>query len=176
MPIRFAAIAVFLLAAATAGAATPTYAPVKERICGDCPMPKPGIKLPRHAVVAGSWGFFSQGSNFEVLDLDSGKLVRAFVPTPAVPKHRALRATRETIKLPSAALPELVELANRIWADPQRIRSRDATDISWDLWLIDGQQVRHEAGFGLPTGLAAEWMRRINKLQGLDSPSLEAAP
>jgi len=164
MHLRSTAFILFCLAGA-AHASSPAYAPVKARVCGDCPMPKPGFALPRHAVVLGSWGFFSYGSEFQVLDLDSGKLVHAFVPSPQVPTRRAPRATRSETRLPSAAMPQLLALANRIWAEPQPIRSRDATDTAWDLWLIDGEQIRHETGAGLPSGLAAEWMHTINKLQ-----------
>jgi hypothetical protein len=153
----------------------PVYAPVKARICADCPMPKPGFALPRHAVVLGSWGFTSYGSDFQVLDLDSGKLVRAFVPAAQVPTRRAPKPSRSAVKLPASSLPQLRELANRIWAEPQPIRSRDATDTAWDLWLIDGAQIRHETGAGLPDGLAAEWMRRLNRLQGAGySPPAES--
>lgn len=161
------------VAQASGPAVTPAYAPVKERICGDCPMPKPGFALPHHAVVVSSWGFFSHGSDFQVVDLDSGKLVRAFVPSPSVPTGRAPKATRSAVKLPPSALPQLLDLANRIWAEPQPLRSRDATDTAWGLWLIDGKQIRHETGAGLPTGLAAEWMRQLNRLQGVSDSSLQ---
>jgi len=170
MRLRSTALVLFCLAAA-AQASNPVYAPVKERLCGDCAMPNPGFALPRHAVVLGSWGFFNYGSDFQVLDLDSGKLVRAFVPAPQVPTRRAAKPTHSEIKLPASAMPQLLELANRIWAQPQPIPSRDATDTAWDLWLIDGKQIRHETGAGLPTGLAAEWMHLINKLQGSDDSS-----
>jgi len=173
MPIRSAVTAVCLLACALAQAAPPPYAPVKERICRDCPLPKPGFQLPRHAVVVGWWGFFDRGTDFQVLDLDTGTLVQAFVPSPTVPSRPKPRGKRSTTILPKSALPQLVELANRIWAEPQPIRSRSATDISWNLWVIDGNLVRHEAGAGLPAGLAAEWMRRINQLLGVSDPDLE---
>ncbi|MGJ7917241.1 hypothetical protein ACI48D_17420 [Massilia sp. LXY-6] len=174
MPIRFAAFLLLCLGWAPAHAGgpgqlpahVPKYAPVKERVCADCPMPKPGIPLPRHAVVVGSWGFFSYGNDYQVVDLDSGTLVKAFVPSPAVPKRRAPKARHYTVMLPKSELPRLVELANRIWAERAAIRTRDAADVSWDLWLIDGQQVRHESGAGLPDGLAAEWLRRIDELAG----------
>jgi len=123
--------------------------------------------------VLGGWGFFNYGSDFQVLDLDSGKLVHAFVPAPQVPTRRAPKPTRSEVKLPSGAIPQLLELANRIWAEPRPIPSRDATDTAWDLWLIDGKQIRHEAGAGLPTGLAAEWMRLVNKLQGTHDSSFQ---
>jgi hypothetical protein len=169
MRLRSTVFTLMSLAAAAAQASdpavTPAYAPVKARVCGDCPMPKPGFTLPRRAVVISSWGFLSFGSDFQVVDLDSGKLVRAFVPSPSVPTARAPRPTRSATKLPPSALPQLLDLANRIWAEPEPLRSRDATDTAWDLWLIDGKQIRHERGAGLPTGLAAEWMRQLNRLQ-----------
>jgi hypothetical protein len=183
MPIRSAVFALLCLGWVSVQAAhriqpatePPAYAPVKERVCTDCPRPRPGIELPRHAVVLGSWGFFSYGNNYQVVDLDRGTLVKAFVPSPGVPnanlpKHGAPKTRRHTLTLPKSELPQLVELANRIWAEPQAIRTRDATDVSWDLWLIDGQQIRHESGAGLPGGLAAEWLRRINKLAGEREP------
>ncbi len=163
------------LAGAAARASMPAYAPVKQRVCGDCAMPRPGFTLPRHAVVASSWGFFSYGSDFQVLDLDSGKLVRTFVPSPSVPTQRAPKPGRSALKLPPSAMPQLMDLANRLWAEPEPIRSRDATDVAWDLWLIDGKQIRHESGAGLPTGLAAEWIQLINKLQGIKDSSIEEA-
>jgi hypothetical protein len=159
-----------------APAHTPAYAPLKERICADCPMPNPGFQLPRHAVVAGSWGFSKDGTDFEVLDLDTGTVVHAFVPSPAVPSRRKPRGKRTTVTLPKSALPELVGLANRIWAEPQPIRSRHVSDAAWNLWLIDDKDVRHEAGAGLPDGLAAEWTRRMNKLLGVDDSNLEDNP
>ena len=172
MRLRSTAIFLSILAGA-AQASGPAYAPVKERICGDCAMPKPGFPLPRHAVVLAGWGFFNYGSDFQVLDLDTGKLVHAFVPAPQVPTRRAPKPTRSEIRLPPAAMPQLLDLANRIWAEPRPIPSRDATDTAWDLWLIDGKQIRHETGAGLPTGLAAEWMHLINKLQGSDDSSFQ---
>jgi hypothetical protein len=195
MPIRFAAfsaLAAYSLACATAQAAapshgcaraavhaeaeTPAYAPVKERVCGDCPMPKPGFQLPRHAVVLASWGFFRDGTDFQVLDLDTGTLVQVFVPSPSVPSRRKPKGKCTTVTLPKSALPPLLDLANRIWAEPQPIRSRHVTDTSWNLWLIDGKDIRHETGSGLPDGLAAEWVRSINKLLGVDDSSLEHIP
>jgi hypothetical protein len=191
MPIRFAAFALLCLGWTSVHAARPThrpaqlpaqlpiqlpqYAPVKERICTDCPMPKPGVELPRHGVVLGSWGFFSYGSHYHVVDLDRGMLVNTFVPSPGVPgaprPKRGVPKARQAVALPKSELPQLVELANRIWAKPHAIRTRDATDVSWDMWLIDGQQIRHESGAGLPDGLAAEWLRRINKLSGVQDAS-----
>jgi hypothetical protein len=143
-------------------------------------MPRPGIELPRHAVVLGTWGFFSNGSRYQVVDLDRGTLVKTFVPSPSVPtpnapKHRARHARPHTVILPKSELPQLVELANRIWAKSYPIRTRNAADVSWDLWLIDGQQVRHESGAGLPDGLAAEWLRRINKLADGRDPAIADA-
>jgi len=182
MPIRSAVFALLCLgwspvqAAQPAQSAQPTteppaYAPVKERVCTDCAKPKAGVELPRHAVVVGTWGFFSNGSHYQVVDLDRGTLVKTFVPSPSVPlpnapKHRARKSRSLTVTLPKSELPQLVELANRIWAKSHPIRTRNAADVSWDLWLIDDQQVRHESGAGLPDGLAAEWLRRINKLAG----------
>ncbi|WP_156328212.1 MULTISPECIES: hypothetical protein [unclassified Massilia] len=190
MPIRFAAFAACLLACAPVEAAAPpqapasaqvpaevpAYAPLKERVCSDCPMPRPGIALPRHAVVVGTWGFFNQGTDFQVLDLDTGTLVHAFVPAPAVPGRQQPKGKRSTVTLPRSALPPLVALANRIWAYPQPIPSRSATDIAWNLWLIDGRQVRHETGAGLPAGLAAEWMHCVDKLLGAEHSSLHQSP
>ena len=176
MPIRSAVFALLCLGWSPVQAAQPTteppaYAPVKERVCTDCAKPRAGVELPRHAVVVGTWGFFSNGSHYQVVDLDRGTLVKTFVPSPSVPmpnapKHRARKARSPTVTLPKSELPQLVELANRIWAKSHPIRTRNAADVSWDLWLIDGQQVRHESGAGLPDGLAAEWLRRINKLAG----------
>jgi hypothetical protein len=184
MPIRSTVFALLCLGWASVQAAQPArpateppaYAPVKERVCTDCAKPKPGIELPRHAVVLGTWGFFSNGSHYQVVDLDRGTLVKTFVPSPSVPmpnapKHRVQKARPHTVTLPKSELRQLVELANRIWAKSHPIRTRAATDVSWDLWLIDGQQIRHESGAGLPDGLAAEWLRRINKLAGAHDPA-----
>jgi hypothetical protein len=199
MPIRFAAysaLAACCLACTAAQAAAPShgraraavradaqvpayapaYAPVKERICGDCPMPNPGFQLPRHAVVVGSWGFLDGGTDFQVLDLDTGTVVHAFVPSPAVPSRRKPRGKRSAVTLPRSALPELVGLANRIWAEQQPIRSRHVSDTAWNLWLIDDKDIRHEAGSGLPDGLAAEWVHRMNKLLGVDDSNREDNP
>jgi hypothetical protein len=177
MPIRSAAVVLLCLGwpAAQAGqsaqppAHLPAYAPVKQRVCTDCAKPRTGVELPRHAVVLGSWGFFSYGNHYQVVDLDRGILVKTFVPSPGVPgakapKSHPPRARRQTLALPKSELPQLVELANRIWAKPHAIRTRAAEDVSWDMWLIDEQQIRHESGAGLPDGLAAEWLRRIDKL------------
>jgi len=187
MPIRFAALALLCLGWSSVHAARPghppvhphaqspdplpNYAPVKQRVCSDCAWPRPGVDLPRHGVVLGSWGFFSYGSHYHVVDLDRGTLANTFVPSPGVPgaqppKSSAPNARRQSLALPKSELPQLVELANRIWAKPDPLRTRDASDVSWDMWLIDGQQIRHESGAGLPDGLAAEWLRRINKLSG----------
>jgi hypothetical protein len=190
MPIRFAAFLSLCLgwasaqagppahSSARASAHVPAYAPVKERVCTDCPLPKPGVELPRHGIVLGSWGFFSYGSHYQVVDLDHGTLVKTFVPSPGVPgasppKRSEPKARRQVLNLPKSELPQLVELANRIWARPHALHTRDATDVSWDMWLIDGQQIRHESGAGLPDGLAAEWLRRINKITGVDDPAFE---
>jgi hypothetical protein len=175
MPIRFVVAVASLLACAlvqAAPASAPAYAPVKQRVCAECALPKVGFPLPRHAVVVGSWGFFEQGTDFQVFDLDTGKLVRAFVPSPSVPGRRKPRRRCKSTMLPKAALPQLVEVANRIWAAPQPIGSRGAFDTRWNLWLIDGRDVRLEGDVGLPAGLAAEWMRRVNKLLGVEDPAL----
>jgi hypothetical protein len=195
MPIRFTAlatVAAFCLAGIAAQAAAPShgrgrasmqataeapaYAPVKERTCSDCPMPKPGFPLPRHAVVFGSWGFLEGGTDFQVLDLDTGALVLAFVPSPTVPSRRKPKGKRAMLTLPKSAMPDLVELANRIWAEPQPIRSRRGTDTSWNLWLIDDKALRHEGGVGLPDGLASEWLRRTRKLLGVDEAGQDENP
>lgn len=190
MPIRCIAAALLCLGWASVQAAHPVqsvhpparlqnYAPVKERVCNDCAWPKPGIELPHHAVVLGSWGFFSYGNHYQVVDLDRGILVKTFVPSPGVPgadvpKSLPPRERRQILTLPKSELPQLVELANRIWAKPHAIRTRAASDVSWDMWLIDEQQIRHESGAGLPDGLAAEWLRRLDKLSGVRAPALDA--
>lgn len=195
MPTRFTALPTFAalcLACAMAQAAAPShgrarasmqataeapaYAPVKERVCNDCPMPKPGFPLPRRAVVFGSWGFLDGGTDFQVLDLDTGALVFAFVPSPTVPSRQKPKGKRTTVTLPKSAVPDLVDLANRIWAEPQPIRSRRGADTSWNLWLIDDKEVRHEGGVGLPDGLAAEWLRRTRKLLGVDDAGQDESP
>jgi hypothetical protein len=195
MPIRSAAFSTFaaLCVACTAAQAAapshgraraslqapaeaPAYAPVKERVCNDCPMPKPGFQLPRHAVVFGSWAFLEGGTDFQVLDLDTGALVFAFVPSPTVPSRRKPKGKRTTLTLPKSAVPELVNLANRIWAEPQPIRSRRGTDTSWNLWLIDDREIRHEGGVGLPDGLAAEWVHQMHKLLGVDDAAQNESP
>ncbi|WP_186289046.1 hypothetical protein [Burkholderia gladioli] len=42
------------------------------------------------------------------------------------------------------------------------MRSKSATDVTWSLYLLDGEAVRHEFGIGLPGDEAAKLAGRID--------------
>lgn len=67
-------------------------------------------------------------------------------------------------------LPEelsvVTQLANRIWASSEALPTQMATDVVWDLWLLDAGDVRRDFGPGVPDGLAKEVEQVMERLVG----------
>jgi hypothetical protein len=53
-------------------------------------------------------------------------------------------------------LSALTQLANRIWVSQEALLPMPVRHLTWDLWLLDGIEVRRQGGLGLAGGLAKE--------------------
>lgn len=67
-------------------------------------------------------------------------------------------------RLTDADAAELDAAMARVWPVPDRLPGSMATDIFWDLWLVDGDQRRHETGAGMASGAAEPLVGLLRRL------------
>lgn len=166
-PFQFARIAAcFLIAIVCKGeAAQPAaYARVKGMVCKPCDLPDAGAPLPRHGAVVKVWGPLSFGGHYTIVDFDRWSITHSFVPWQSPPGQRAAQPRRTVAVIPESERPELMTLANRMWASPTHLPGHDAYDVAWEIWLIDGDSARRDGGRGLPDGDPKAWDDLTKKL------------
>lgn len=156
------------IACLSAAAPVLAAAPVKARVCRDCGKPPAGIALPSHGVMFAISGLFSFGWHAITFDRDRHTIARTFVPgLPAIaPDYAEARLT-------DAEFAELDDVMARVWPVAQALPGSRATDVVWDLWLVDGDGRRHERGGGIASGAAAPLTAALQRLaeRHLPTPS-----
>lgn len=166
--VHFFGLAALALAATAAQAATldaaPSNPPVRKRICQPCRLPAVPAFLPRHGMLLARSGVFSLGTTYVSVDLDTGQLVEHVEPTES--RAGSLKPRRLAFTLKPEELASLEALINQLWAAPDPMRPGNATDVYWDAWLSDGDDVRHEHGPGNPTGVAEALDKRLADILG----------
>lgn len=144
-------------------AATPGYATVKLRVCKPCDMPSLPVALPRRGIVLAYGSIISDGSNWYLVDFERAEATRIFARLDrATSKLNIVEQVARS--LPPGEQSSLTQLANRIWGNDKTLPTQMATDVVWDIWLIDGNDVRHEYAPGLPDGLAKEVAKTIERV------------
>jgi hypothetical protein len=138
--------------------ARPDAAPVRKRVCHPCSIPAFGVAAPRHGVLLARSGTYGAGTEYLLFDLDRRLLARGTVARGAAGRA-PLTAVTATITPDEAA--SLLDIVNRIWAEPGALPGTGASDVFWEAWLADGGLLRRERGPGNPPGLAETLENRM---------------
>jgi hypothetical protein len=149
-------------------------APPKHRLCQPCTMPALPIALPRHGMVLAYGSILSAGSLWYVVDLERGE-ARRIQARDERNDDRSLRelviVEQTTRTIPSHELSRLKQIDKEIWALENRLPMHFATDVVWDLWLLDGADVRREFAPGVPAGPAKEIEVMMQRVLERPAPS-----
>lgn len=152
-----------MFAALPAQAAALADAPVKQRLCTSCKMPKLPVALPKRGMVLVYGSFLASGSLWLMLDLERKEVTRVLANYDRTADK--LVVTRQaTRSLQPDTLARLTEISNDIWSSTDKLPTLMATDVTWDLWQIDGDDIRRDFGPGGPGGLAQEAARIMERV------------
>jgi len=146
----------------------------KHRLCQPCTMPALPIALPRHGMVLAYGSFLSSGSLWYVVDFERGEATRiqARAERNADRKRQELVIVEQATRaIPSHELSRLKQIDKEIWALENRLPMHFATDVVWDLWLLDGPDVRRESAPGVPAGPAKEVELMMQRVLERTAPS-----
>ena len=158
-----AAILVMLCALPCAALASPeggSDAMPLSMKCADCDLSfmRPAVATPVHGLVMAHGGILGPVADWEVVNWDDRTL--SLIQTTMVQEvngnHILKQTGNQVIKLTAADESKLRAVANKIWASRTSVPGQMATDVNWNLYLIDGITVRKEGGMGLPAGDAAD--------------------
>lgn len=153
------------LGALPAQAVAAAHAPSKLRLCHPCEMPVLPVVLPHQGIVLSYGSIFSEVSTWYLVDLERAEATRILASVDR--RTRKLSVVEKVTRpLLPEELSEVTQLADRIWASNVALPTRIATDVVWDLWLLDAGQVRREFGPGVPDGLADELAKTMERLVG----------
>lgn len=158
------------LGALPAPAAEPASKPAKQRLGKSGTMPKLPIVLPRQGMVLAHGSFHSTSSLWYTVDLERGEASRILARWDPVEKRLDI-VEHSTRPIPPADLASLKHIANRIWTSTEWLPTQMATDVTWDLWQIDGDDVRRDYGPGMPGGLGKEAEQIMSRLVGVPAPA-----
>ena len=158
-----------VLAILPAQAADAAGAPVKQHVCKPCTMPLLPVVLPRHGMVLAFGSTLSTTSLWYMVDLERGEASR-IVARYNRAAHTIDVVERTTRPIPDVDLVALKKIARRIWANRDWVPTHMATDSTWDLWQLDGGDVRRDFGIGVPDGLAKDAQRIMARLLGDPAP------
>ena len=146
--------------------AAEAYAPEKARTCLHCAKLlefwRAAIPLPKHGAIMSYASFLSTESTFDVLDIDVHNLSRCTTKLERNPDRLVLTSSN-SVALSDAELSVLIDTVNRIWRDPQPVKSHLVTDASWSLLLVDEPTLKEEAGMGNPDGLAKKLQTQLHE-------------
>lgn len=131
----------------TQQAASPVYAPVKEKICTDCKISVPAEMIPRRGVVVSIGGFFTPTAYWEMVDIDQRKMTR-FITQINTDTHKLAIVQSRVVSLSESDVAEVIELTNLIWRFPGKLSATSPTHGTWGVDLFDGDIVRKEFGIG----------------------------
>lgn len=151
-----------MLAALPAHAAA-ADAPAKQRLCTSCKKPTLPVVLPSRGMVLAYGSFLATGSLWFTVDLERKEVSRILANYDRTAQK--LVVTRQATRpLPPDTLARLTEISNDIWSSTDRLPTLMATDVTWDLWQIDGDDLRRDFGPGRPGGLAQEAARIMERV------------
>jgi hypothetical protein len=151
-------------------AATSADTSPKQRLCKPCTMPSLPIALPRHGMVLSHGSILSTSSLWYTVDLERGELSRVLARDDRA-AHKIDIVEHMTRPIPPDDLVALKQISGRIWASTDRLPTQMATDVVWDLWQLDGDDVRRDFGPGVPDGLAKEAEQIMKRLVGGPAPT-----
>jgi hypothetical protein len=145
-----------------------SYAPEKKNLCGNCEkvlaLWREAFEIPKQSVILASGGFRSDVGSFLVLDLEARTLTRYLTRISSNPARLAVTSASKVV-VADEDFSELLATANEIWNSPEGLPTQLATDITWDIVLVDGDAVRRDFAVGLPDGLGAELEARMKVAQ-----------
>ncbi|QJE01162.1 hypothetical protein HH212_14900 [Massilia forsythiae] len=173
LPKITASLAALLLSspfAALPVQAAPADTPAKQRLCKPCRMPSLPIALPRHGMVLAAGSFLSTGSLWYMVDLERGEASRILARDDRT-AHKTDIVEHTTRPIPPDDLATLRRIADGIWASTGPLPTVMATDAAWDLWQLDGDDVRRDFGPGDPDGLGKEAKQIMQRLVGVAAPA-----
>jgi hypothetical protein len=147
----------------------------KLRLCRACDMPAIPVALPRRGIVLSFGSMMSDTSLWYLVDLERAEGTRVEARLDGQAKKLNVIETATRLLQPQE-LTKLTQLTNRAWASPDGLPTRMATDVVWDIWFLDADDVRHEFAAGLPDGLAKEIGDTMFLLLGRKTPSQLGAP
>lgn len=165
-PVRFRNLAVGLVLLAS-GAALGDE-PLKggkllpsDYQCDRCDLTfmKEAIPVPKRGIVFAMGSFLSPGADWKIFDQDARTLsvVTTQIESDQAGDRHLKLVSQHSVRLTQAQMDRIGAIADRIWGSRDRMPGEMATDISWDLYLIDQPSIRHEGGMvGLPGGTARE--------------------
>lgn len=140
-------------------------------------MPVLPIVLPHRGALLSFGSFFSNASTWYLLDLEHAQASRIEAHVDRTAKQFALIVDKRIDRaLLPAELARVVVVLNRIWSAPLGPSKERFHDAVWDLWLLDGDDVRQDAGPGSPHGPAGELATALHQLVGPELAVMTAAP
>jgi hypothetical protein len=162
------------LAVLPAQAAAVTDAPPRYRLCQPCTMPALSIAMPHHGMVLAYGSFLSSGSLWYVVDLERGEATRIQARAERSADrnlHKLVIVDQTTRAMPDHELSRLKQIDKEIWALENKLPMHFATDVTWDLWLLDDPDVRRESAPGVPAGPAKEIELMMQRILERPAPS-----
>jgi len=118
-------------------------------------MPILPFAFPRQGLVLAYGSILDGGSLWYLIDLERAEATRIRVNAHRVTGKQSV-VERVSRPLLISEVSELTQLANRVWSTRDGLASKMGTDVVWDLWLLDGDEVRHESAAGTPEGITEE--------------------
>jgi hypothetical protein len=159
-------------AALPAQATAALDAPPKHRLCQPCTLPQLPIALPRKGLVFNYDSVMSSVSPWYVVDFDRGEATRILARRYVDRGLPGLAVIEQTTRaLPSHELARLTQVNTEIWALQDRLPAQLAAEVSWQLWLLDGGDVRHELEAGVPNGPSKEILLMMQRVLERPAPS-----
>jgi hypothetical protein len=116
--------------------------------------------------MAFSYGsILSSGSLWYLADFERGEATRILARDERDGATlRLIIVERTTRRIPASDLARLTQIGNEIWGLKDRLPAQISPDVVWNLWLLDGTDVRYEFAPGGPVGLAKEVEQILDRL------------
>lgn len=151
------------LATAACSRGVEGYAPTKHRLCVDCDLKGLPFERPARGLIAAYGSFIGPTASWRVVDLDRRRL--SIVSARFDPPSKLYKEVqKKDVVLHQAEVKEVVAAENALWALEEPVGSSMATDVVWDLYLLDRGAVCREFGPGSPLGAGKELEALIEKL------------
>lgn len=159
LPLLFSAL---LLAGCASQKAVQTRANTGARLlpsgyhCRQCSLDflSSAFAPPTHGLILAEGGFFIQSGSWWVVDNDTRIMSRISTIAEKDDQRRFRLRVQSRTDFPLSAMEveKIQTTVDTIWALPGSLGTAMRYDVTWDLYLIDGESIRHELGLGTPTG------------------------